>query len=88
MIFARCSAGCTRPEPGSCSCLRGRILGQGRRYIPHLPAGGGAVLFDRSWYGGAAVHGMLFRRRYGKFVRTCPAFERSLVETGIRLLKH
>ena len=35
-----------------------------QRYVPHLPAAGEMVLFDRSWYNRAGVesHGILHRR--------------------------
>jgi polyphosphate kinase 2 len=62
-----------------------------QRYVPHLPAGGEMVLFDRSWYNRAGVErvmGFCTDEEYEEFMRTCPEFERILVRSGIILVKY
>jgi polyphosphate kinase 2 len=58
-----------------------------QRYVPHLPAAGEIVLFDRSWYNRAGVErvmGFCTEREYEEFMRSCPEFERS----GIQVIKY
>ena len=62
-----------------------------QRYVPHLPAGGEMVLFDRSWYNRAGVEhvmGFCTNDEYDEFLRTCPEFERMLIRSGIILIKY
>ncbi|KXX68160.1 polyphosphate kinase 2 [Flammeovirga sp. SJP92] len=62
-----------------------------QRYVPHLPAGGEIVLFDRSWYNRAGVEhvmGFCTEDQYQEFLRTCPEFERMLIRSGIILIKY
>ena len=62
-----------------------------QRYVPHLPAAGEMVLFDRSWYNRAGVErvmGFCTEEEYREFLRSCPEFERMLVRSGIRLIKY
>ena len=62
-----------------------------QRYVPHLPAAGEMVLFDRSWYNRAGVErvmGFCSEEEYREFMRTCPEFERMLVRSGIILIKY
>ena len=62
-----------------------------QRYVPHLPAAGEMVLFDRSWYNRAGVErvmGFCAEDEYREFLRTCPEFERMLVRSGIKLVKY
>ena len=62
-----------------------------QRYVPHLPAGGEMVLFDRSWYnrtGVERVMGFCTDEEYEEFFRTCPEFERLLVRSGATLIKY
>jgi polyphosphate kinase 2 len=62
-----------------------------QRYIPHLPAAGEIVLFDRSWYNRAGVErvmGFCTDEEYWEFMRSCPEFERMLVRSGIILVKY
>jgi polyphosphate kinase 2 len=62
-----------------------------QRYVPHLPAGGEMVLFDRSWYNRAGVEhvmGFCTNDEYDEFMRTCPEFERMLIRSGIILIKY
>jgi polyphosphate kinase 2 len=61
-----------------------------QRYVPHLPAGGEIVLFDRSWYNRAGVEvvmGFCTHDEYLEFMRECPQFERMLVRSGLHLIK-
>jgi len=62
-----------------------------QRYVPHLPAGGEIVLFDRSWYNRAGVEkvmGFCTDAEYEEFFRSVPEFERMLVRSGIILIKY
>jgi polyphosphate kinase 2 len=61
------------------------------RYVPHLPAGGEIVLFDRSWYNRAGVErvmGFCTDEEYWRFLRQTPAFEHLLIEDGMILVKY
>ena len=62
-----------------------------QRYVPHLPAAGEMVLFDRSWYNRAGVEhvmGFCSENEYLEFLHSCPEFERMLVRSGIILIKY
>jgi polyphosphate kinase 2 len=62
-----------------------------QRYVPHLPAAGEMVLFDRSWYNRSGVEhvmGFCTEEEYQEFLRSCPEFERMLVRSGIILIKY
>jgi polyphosphate kinase 2 len=62
-----------------------------QRYVPHLPAGGELVLFDRSWYNRAGVErvmGFCTDHDYEEFFRTVPEFEKMLARSGIVLVKY
>ncbi|HEY4362784.1 MAG TPA: polyphosphate kinase 2 [Bryobacteraceae bacterium] len=62
-----------------------------QRYVPHLPAAGEMVLFDRSWYNRAGVErvmGFCSEAEYLEFLRSCPEFERMLVRSGTILVKY
>jgi polyphosphate kinase len=62
-----------------------------QRYVPHLPAGGEIVLFDRSWYNRAGVErvmGFCTEAECEEFFRTVPEFEKMLVRSGIVLIKY
>ena len=62
-----------------------------QRYVPHLPAAGEMVLFDRSWYNRAGVErvmGFCTDEEYEEFMRSCPEFERMLVRSGVILIKY
>ena len=62
-----------------------------QRYVPHLPAGGEIVLFDRSWYNRAGVErvmGFCTDKQYEEFFRDVPEFEKMLVRSGIVLIKY
>ncbi|MFO7549653.1 MAG: polyphosphate kinase 2 [Acidimicrobiia bacterium] len=62
-----------------------------QRYVPHLPAAGEMVAFDRSWYNRAGVErvmGFCSDAEYWDFVRSVPEFERMLVRSGIQVVKY
>ena len=62
-----------------------------QRYVPHLPAAGEIVLFDRSWYNRAGVErvmGFATEAEVEEFFRDVPEFERMLVRSGILLIKY
>lgn len=62
-----------------------------QRYVPHLPAGGEMVLFDRSWYNRAGVErvmGFADDEQVEQFFQDVPEFERMLVRSGIRVIKY
>jgi polyphosphate kinase len=62
-----------------------------QRYVPHLPAGGEIVLFDRSWYNRSGVErvmGFATEDEVEQFFRDVPEFERMLVRSGIRVIKY
>lgn len=62
-----------------------------QRYVPHLPAGGEIVLFDRSWYNRAGVErvmGFASEDQVEQFFNDVPEFERMLVRAGITVIKY
>src|SRR3954447_21613990 len=62
-----------------------------QRYLPHLPAAGEIVIFDRSWYNRAGVErvmGFCTPDQTERFLRIAPAFEKTIVDSGIILLKY
>jgi len=62
-----------------------------QRYVPHLPAAGEIVLFDRSWYNRAGVErvmGFCTAAQYKAFLEQAPAFEKLLVDDGLLLFKY
>jgi polyphosphate kinase 2 len=62
-----------------------------QRYVPHLPAGGEIVLFDRSWYNRAGVERVMdfcTEAEVEEFFRSVPEFERMLVRAGTILIKY
>jgi polyphosphate kinase 2 len=62
-----------------------------QRYIAELPAAGEMTLFDRSWYNRAGVErvmGFCTEAEYWEFVRSCPAFERMLMRSGVTIVKY
>jgi polyphosphate kinase len=62
-----------------------------QRYVPHLPAEGEIVLFDRSWYNRAGVERVMefaSEHQVEDFFRDVPEFERMLVRSGIILVKY
>jgi polyphosphate kinase len=62
-----------------------------QRYLPHLPAGGEVVIFDRSWYNRAGVErvmGFCSEKEAQKFLQEVPRVERAIVDSGIILIKY
>ncbi len=62
-----------------------------QRYLPHLPAAGEVVIFDRSWYNRAGVEyvlGFCTPKQRDRFLEVVPGFERMVQESGIILLKY
>ena len=62
-----------------------------QRYIPHLPAAGEIVIFDRSWYNRAGVErvmGFCSEEEVEGFLRVTPLVEQVMVHSGIILLKY
>jgi polyphosphate kinase 2 len=61
-----------------------------QRYVAHLPTAGEIVFFDRSWYNRAGVERVMdfcTDDEYREFMRQAPEFERSLVRSGVYLIK-
>jgi polyphosphate kinase 2 len=62
-----------------------------QRYLPHLPAAGEVVIFDRSWYNRAGVErvmGFCTEQEAQGFLQVVPLFEQLMVKSGIILLKY
>jgi polyphosphate kinase 2 len=62
-----------------------------QRYLPHLPAAGEVVIFDRSWYNRAGVErvmGFCSEEAAQGFLNVVPLFEQLMVKSGIILLKY
>jgi polyphosphate kinase 2 (PPK2 family) len=58
--------------------------------VPHLPAAGEIVMFDRSWYNRAGVErvmGFCTPEQHAEFIQQAPLFEQMLVRDGISLTK-
>jgi polyphosphate kinase 2 len=61
-----------------------------QRYLPHLPAAGEIVIFDRSWYNRAGVEyvmGFCTPAQHKRFLSLCPQMEKYVIEGGIILIK-
>jgi polyphosphate kinase 2 len=62
-----------------------------QRYVPHFPAAGEIVLFDRSWYNRAGVErvmGYCTEAETQAFLKQAPVFEQMLVDDGVLLFKY
>ena len=62
-----------------------------QRYIPHLPAAGEVVIFDRSWYNRAGVErvmGFTDEEQVREFLTALPQVEKAIVHSGVILLKY
>jgi polyphosphate kinase len=62
-----------------------------QRYVPHLPAGGEVVIFDRSWYNRAGVEpvmGFCTPEETERFLELVPGVEKAMADNGILLLKY
>jgi polyphosphate kinase 2 len=62
-----------------------------QRYLPHFPAAGEVVIFDRSWYNRAGVErvmGFTPEDEVERFLELTPSVEKWTIESGIILLKY
>jgi polyphosphate kinase 2 len=62
-----------------------------QRYVPHFPAAGEVVIFDRSWYNRAGVErvmGFCTEEQARGFLKVAPLFEQLMIRSGIILLKY
>jgi polyphosphate kinase 2 (PPK2 family) len=62
-----------------------------QRYMPHFPAAGEVVIFDRSWYNRAGVEpvmGFCTKEQNEKFLEMTPGVEKAMVDSGIILIKY
>ena len=62
-----------------------------QRYMPHFPAAGEIVIFDRSYYNRAGVErvmGFCTEEQAKNFLNAVPSVEKVMVESGIILLKY
>ena len=62
-----------------------------QRYMPYLPAAGEVVIFDRSWYNRAGVErvmGFASEEQVEYFLKYAPLVERSIIHSGIILIKY
>ena len=62
-----------------------------QRYVPHLPAAGEVMIFDRSWYNRAGVErvlGFATEVEVQRFLEGVPLVERTMVDSGIQLIKY
>src|SRR5437773_6203355 len=62
-----------------------------QRYLPHYPAAGEIVIFDRSWYNRAGVErvmGFCSEEQARKFLQVVPLVEKAMVDSGVILLKY
>ena len=62
-----------------------------QRYVPHLPAAGEIVIFDRSWYNRAGVERVMefcTMEQVKRFLEATSEFEKAMVESGILLIKY
>jgi polyphosphate kinase 2 len=62
-----------------------------QRYLPHLPAAGEVVIWDRSWYNRAGVErvmGFCTEEQAQDFLKVAPNVEKAMVASGIILLKY
>jgi len=62
-----------------------------QRYVPHFPAAGEVVIFDRSWYNRAGVErvmGFCKPEQADRFLEGVPLFEKAMVDSGIILIKY
>lgn len=62
-----------------------------QRYLPHFPAAGEVIVFDRSWYNRAGVEpvmGFCTKEQHKRFLEVCPEIEKHVVDNGILLIKY
>ena len=62
-----------------------------QRYIPHLPAAGEIVIWDRSWYNRAGVErvmGFCSEEQARDFLKVVPNVEKAIIASGVILIKY
>lgn len=62
-----------------------------QRYLPHLPAGGEIVIFDRSWYNRAGVERVMefcTEKQAERFLKIVPDVEKAIIDSGVILIKY
>lgn len=62
-----------------------------QRYLPHFPAGGEMVIFDRSWYNRPGVERVMnfcTKEEFERFMEYAPIIERAMTDAGIQLIKY
>jgi polyphosphate kinase 2 len=62
-----------------------------QRYMPHLPAAGEVVIFDRSWYNRAGVErvmGFAAPEQVDYFLKNAPGVESAIINSGVILIKY
>lgn len=62
-----------------------------QRYLQYFPAAGEIVIFDRSWYNRAGVERVMefcSEREVHRFLDLCPPWEKTVVQSGILLIKY
>ena len=62
-----------------------------QRYLPHFPAAGEVVIWDRSWYNRAGVErvmGFCTEAQAKKFLKMTPLVEKAMVDNDIILVKY
>src|SRR5215475_5184819 len=62
-----------------------------QRYVPHFPAAGEVVIFDRSWYNRAGVErvmGFTDDKQVKRFLEVVPMIEHAMIESDIILIKY
>ena len=62
-----------------------------QRYMRHLPAAGEIIIFDRSWYNRAGVERVMefcTPEQIKRFLEVTPEFEKTMVDSGIQLIKY
>jgi polyphosphate kinase len=62
-----------------------------QRFVEHFPGAGKIVIFDGSWYHYPATEralGLCSEPDFADFLRRCAAFEKTLTESGVTLVKY
>src|SRR3989442_763688 len=62
-----------------------------QRYLPHFPAAGEVVIWDRSWYNRAGVERVMnfcSEEAVKRFLQGVPGVEKAMIESGIILVKN
>lgn len=62
-----------------------------QRYLPHFPAAGEIIIFDRSWYNRAGIErvmGFCTDEQAKRFLEIVPGVEKTIIDSGVMLLKY